>query len=81
MIACGKFCGARAGNTCSTTEYCAYQPGEYCGAADAESTCKPRPTACTQELTPVCGCDQKTYGNACAAAAAGIGVYSTGACP
>lgn len=75
-----RWCGARAGNTCTADEYCAYQAGQYCGAADAESTCKPKPGACTTQYAPVCGCDQKTYGNACAAAQAGTGVYSEGAC-
>jgi hypothetical protein len=75
-----KACGARAGNTCSASEYCAYQAGQYCGAADAESTCHQRPAACDEVLAPVCGCDQVTYTNACLAATAGTGVYADGAC-
>jgi hypothetical protein len=51
-----------------------------CGAADAESVCKPRPEACDMIYAPVCGCDQKTYSNDCVAAAAGTGVYSSGPC-
>ncbi|HEY5955156.1 MAG TPA: hypothetical protein VIV60_01335 [Polyangiaceae bacterium] len=76
-----KACGARAGNTCAANEYCAYQAGEYCGAADAEATCKPRPEACVDLYAPICGCDGNTYGNSCVAAAAGTGIYSAGKCP
>jgi hypothetical protein len=70
------------GNRCSASEYCAYVPGELCGAADATATCMQRPTACDDNYAPVCGCDQQTYPNACDAAMAmqGQGVASNGIC-
>src|SRR5262245_41708809 len=77
----GTACGGFAGNTCTSAEYCAYQAGQWCGAADAESTCQPRPMACTTEYAPVCGCDLKTYGNACVAAMSEQDVYAEGPCP
>jgi hypothetical protein len=77
----GKVCGARAGDTCGPDEYCAYEAGQYCGAADATAFCKPRPEMCTKDYRPVCGCDNRTYGNACTAAAAGQGILQVGECP
>ena len=35
---------------------------------------------CTEEYTPVCGCDRIVYSNACKATSAGITSYSDGIC-
>lgn len=78
--------GSGCQSTCREAVDCG--PAEYCGTADNAclgssglSLCVARPTSCTGVSRPVCGCDNKRYDNACAAAAAGVAVALVGECP
>jgi hypothetical protein len=56
---------ACAGTTCNKDE-CVERIKEDC--------------VCTLQYDPVCGCNNKTYGNACSAECAGIMKYTKGPC-
>ncbi len=49
-----------------------------------DSACKEaakKDCVCTMQYDPVCGCDNKTYGNACVAACEGVKSFTKGECP
>jgi hypothetical protein len=66
----------RDNSECGAGFYCAKKEGD----CDGVGRCSPKPEVCITLLDPVCGCDGRTYGNACDAAAAGVSVAHRGPC-
>jgi hypothetical protein len=64
----------RDNSACASGQYCATTT---CGGAGA---CAARPEMCTRIYDPVCGCDGRTYSNACSAAQQGMNVAARGEC-
>jgi len=76
----GAVCGGLLGLGCEKNEYCDFPIETQCGSGDQTGNCAAIPSACDKSLFPVCGCDGKTYSNACTAAAAGVSVAASGEC-
>lgn len=65
--------GCTDNDGCANTEYCHV---DACGAAGECRDALP----CDAILSPVCGCDQQTYGNECEARSSGVGISAQGEC-
>ncbi|MBT8471854.1 MAG: Kazal domain-containing protein [Marinicaulis sp.] len=77
----GGMCGGIAGFQCNdASAYCKSEPGICTEQVDYSGICSKKPEACTMQYDPVCGCDGKTYGNACSAAGSGVSVAYKGTC-
>ena len=75
----GKRCGSIVGISCSVGEWCEF-PADMCQVSDNVGACEAVPTMCTRQYLPVCGCDNRTYGNDCERRAAKVQKRSSGAC-
>jgi hypothetical protein len=82
----GAMCGGTSGMQCGSGLYCDFGDGttaapSSCGGGGNQSgKCAAKPEMCTQEYSPMCGCDGTTYSNACMAHGIGVTVSKPGEC-
>jgi hypothetical protein len=80
--ACEPVSGCQVSEDCADGEFCFHSvEANACGVLfDVPGSCEIIPEICTAQFDPVCGCDDRTYSNACGAAGAGVNVARAGEC-
>lgn len=76
-------CGAQGDMSCpNTSQSCIFEIGQACGTLDEAGECRERPSlsSCSTLVNEVCGCDGRTYQNACEAMHYGVSVETLGPC-
>ncbi len=80
----GESCGGIAGTPCAKDEFCnvaVSAGGTGCeDVADPSGICEPKAETCPTLYAPVCGCDRRSYSNACEANGQGTSVLHDGQC-
>jgi hypothetical protein len=79
-VSSGKLCGTRGAGSCEAEEFCNFEPDQDCGGTDRGGACEVKPQFCDTQWKPVCGCDSRTYSNACNAHTAGVSVKHDDEC-
>jgi len=74
-----QVCGGIADPPCAQGTFC-QRPVNTCRGADIRGTCVKIPQTCFKIFRPVCGCDNKTYGNDCERQAARVSKLHNGKC-
>jgi hypothetical protein len=64
---------------CGLGDFC-YMADGVCITGDPVGFCQGVPTFCPAVVSPVCGCDNRTYLNGCVAAVHGVSIAETFAC-
>src|SRR5207249_1585663 len=63
-------------------QFCSFAAGNCGSGVNPTGQCVAPPMDCKgQPYLPVCGCDEKTYDNACEVAKVGVSIQSSGPCP
>jgi hypothetical protein len=73
-------CGKDSPVKCAEDEYCRSAPDSACGPTAVGAVCHYREEGCADLYHGVCGCDNRTYGNDCAAHVLGVAIKHEGNC-
>ncbi len=76
----GAACEPGGAKACEAGLYCKREFGACVANPQGQGTCKPVPDICNDEVKPVCGCNGKTYENACLAEIDDANVAHEGSC-
>jgi hypothetical protein len=80
VTACERELECAAQSDCRADELCSFSLGDGCGQTGSTGFCQARPVVCAGTFDPVCGCDGRSYENACSALSSGISIAQRGLC-
>ncbi|KAL7521767.1 hypothetical protein ACHAWX_006449 [Stephanocyclus meneghinianus] len=65
---------------CTGGSFCKLKKGGCKRKRDPKGTCTKKSSHCPRTYIPVCGCDGKTYSNACLCHSEGVNIAKNGSC-